>query len=104
MTNPVETQLTRPYNMMFAFRILFALVALVGFAAHAQPVKEGAEPVKPTAPERNDDSDRQQRRALLRASLKSLQDNTLARETEPYPTRQLSEQARADLRRQVRQQ
>ena len=104
MTNPVKTQLTIANDMMFAFRILFACAALIGPVAQAQAVKAATERVQLAAPEKNDDSDRQQRRALLRASLKSLQETTLAREAEPYPARQLSEQARADLRRQVRQQ
>lgn len=90
--------------MKFASRIVFALVALLGLAAFAQSTKEAVEPVKPAAPEKNEDSDKQTRRALLRASLKSQQETTLVRDTSPYAARQLSEQERADLRRQLREQ
>jgi len=90
--------------MMFAPRVLYALAALLALAAFAQSAKETVEPVKPVVHEKTFDADAQQRRALLRASLKSQPETPLARETTPYATRQMSEQERADLRQQLRRQ
>jgi hypothetical protein len=49
-------------------------------------------------------SDIQQRRALLRASLKSQSEAAAGRDAPANPSRLLSAQERADLRQQLRQQ
>ena len=90
--------------MTFAPRAFYAPAALLALAAVAQPSKESVEPAKSTVDEKTTDADAQQRRALLRASLKSQPDNHSARESAPDATRQMSDQDRADLRQQLRQQ
>ena len=91
--------------MMFAPRIIYSLLALLAVAAVAQPAKEAVEPAaKAEAREPARDTDVQQRRATLRASLKSQPEVAMAREAPPNPVRLLSDQERADLRQQLRQQ
>ncbi len=87
---------------MFALRIFYGLMALLALAAFTLPTKPTLEPtrVEPREPVR--DADTQQRRALLRASLKSQPEVALVRE--PPAGRLLSDQERADLRQQLRQQ
>ncbi|MES2582499.1 MAG: hypothetical protein V4627_07265 [Pseudomonadota bacterium] len=90
--------------MTFALRIVYGLLALLALAAFAQPGKDAVEPVKVEAREPARDPDLQQRRALLRASLKSQPEVVLAREAPVNAGRHLSDQERADLRQQLRQQ
>lgn len=89
---------------MFAPQVFRASAALLALAAVAQPSKETVEPAKSVAGEKTVDADSQQRRALLRASLKAQPDFALVRDSSPLVARQLSEQERADLRQQLRQQ
>ena len=89
---------------MFAPRVYYAPAALLALAAVAQPSKETVEPAKSAAGEKTVDADMQQRRALLRASLRAQPDITLVRDSTPFVARQLSDQERADLRQQLRQQ
>lgn len=90
---------------MFAPRIIYGLLALLAATAVAQPVKETVEPAKAEAREPARDADvQQQRRAMLRASLKSQPEVALAREAPVNAVRLLSAQERADLRQQLRQQ
>lgn len=90
--------------MMFAPRAFYAPAALLALAAVAQPSKETVEPAKSTVGEKTSDADTQQRRALLRASLKAQPDVTVVRDSSPNLVRQLSDQERADLRQLLRQQ
>jgi hypothetical protein len=91
--------------MMFASRVIYGLLALLALAAFAQqPAKEAAEPAKAEPREPVRDADVQQRRALLRASLKSQPEVAMAREAPATSARLLSDQERADLRQQLRQQ
>ena len=89
---------------MFAPQVFRASAALLALAAVAQPSKEAVEPAKSVAGEKPVDADTQQRRSLLRASLKAQPDFTSVRDSIPSVARQLSEQERADLRQQLRQQ
>ena len=89
---------------MFAPRIIYTLLPMLAVATSAQPAKEALEPVKLEAREPVRDADVQQRRALLRASLKSQAELALAREAPTSSVRLLSAQERADLRQQLRQQ
>ncbi len=91
--------------MMFALRIVYGLLALLALAAFAQPTKDAVEPVKVGArepPAR--DPETQQRRALLRASLRTQPEVVLAREAPTNAGPLLSDQERADLRQQLRRQ
>ncbi|QTN29017.1 hypothetical protein HZ993_04000 [Rhodoferax sp. AJA081-3] len=89
---------------MFAPRVVYAFLAMVAHGANAQPTPEAAEPTRAETREPARESDTQQRRALLRASLKSQPDVAFARaNTSPVP-RQMSDRERADLRQQLRQQ
>lgn len=90
--------------MTFALRIIYGLLALLALAAFAQPPREGVEPTKVEVREPVRETDTQQRRALLRASLRSQPEVSLARETPANNGRLLSDQDRADLRQQLRQQ
>lgn len=93
--------------MTFALRIVYGLLALLALAAFAQPTKEAAEPAKIEVREPVRDTDtqqQQQRRALLRASLRSQPEVALVREAPATAGRLLSDQERADLRQQLRQQ
>jgi hypothetical protein len=90
--------------MMFAPRIIYSLLPLLAVAAYAQSAKDALEPVKAEVREPGRDADVQQRRAMLRASLKSQPEVAMAREAQTHPTRLLSAQERADLRQQLRQQ
>lgn len=90
--------------MMFAPRIIYSLLPLLAVAASAQSAKDAVEPAKAEVREPARDADVQQRRAMLRASLKSQPEVAMARETQPNAVRLLSDQERADLRQQLRQQ
>jgi hypothetical protein len=88
---------------MFALRIFCGSVAMLALAAFTQPTQPAlleSTRVDPREPVR--DAETQQRRALLRASLKSQPDVAVVRET--TTGRLLSDQERADLRQQLRQQ
>jgi hypothetical protein len=106
-----EHPITSTPNMTFALRIVYGLLALLALAAFAQPTKEAAEPAKVEVREPVRDTDtqqQQQRRALLRASLRTQPqpqpEVALVRETSTNAGRLLSDQERADLRQQLRQQ
>jgi hypothetical protein len=90
--------------MMFAPRIIYSLLPLLAVAASAQPAKDAVEPVKAEVREPARDAEVQQRRAMLRASLKSQPEVAMARAAQTNPTRLLSAQERADLRQQLREQ
>lgn len=90
--------------MMFAPRIVCTLAVLLAPFAFAQPVQEPRESVQRVAHQSLHDADSQQRRAMLRASLRSQPDIDLARDAAPQPPRLMSDQKRADLRQQLRQQ
>ena len=90
--------------MMFAPQVFYASAALLAIAAVAQPSKETVEPAKSVAGEKPVDADSQQRRAHLRASLRAQPNFTVVRDSGPLVVHQLSEQERADLRQQLRQQ
>jgi|GEM_PF-2367262 hypothetical protein len=89
---------------MFVPRVVYACMALVALVANAQPAPEAGEPAKAENREPGRESDTQQRRAMLRASLKSQPDVTLARANTNFAPRQMSERERAHLRQQLRQQ
>lgn len=89
---------------MFAPRVVCAFMALPVLAAHAQPAPEAGEPTRAEIREPVRENDTQQRRALLRASLKSQPDVALARASTGPAARQMSDRERADLRQQLRQQ
>lgn len=94
--------------MMFALRTLYGLMALLALAAFAQPMREGreiAEPAKPEVREPARDAETQQRRALLRASLRTQPEvAVVVREAPANGARLLSDEERASLRQQLRQQ
>ncbi len=90
--------------MMFALRIVYGLPALLALAAFAHPNKEPVEPAKLEPRETVRDIETLNRRALLRASLRAQPEVTLAREVPPHAGRLFTDQERADLRRQLRQQ
>nr|WP_295776738.1 hypothetical protein [Rhodoferax sp.] len=90
--------------MMFAPRIIYSLLPLLAIAASAQSAKDAVEPIKAEAREPARDADVQQRRAMLRASLRSQPEVALVREAPVNSVRLLSAQERADLRQQLRQQ
>lgn len=89
---------------MFAPRLVCAFIAQVALVANAQPTPlvGGQAAAETRGPGR--ESDIQHRRATLRASLKSQPDVALARATTNLVPRQMSDQERADLRQQLRQQ
>ncbi len=91
--------------MMFAPRIVYGPLALMGLAAFAQPTQEATQPpAKVAVREPVPDADTQLRRALLRASLRAQPDEALVGADRVKGGRLLSDQDRADLRRQLRQQ
>lgn len=90
--------------MMFAPRMTYGLLALLAIAAVAQPAKEPVQLAKAEVHEPVRDADGQQRRAMLRASLKSQAEVAVAQEATGNSVRLLSAQARADLRQQLRKQ
>ena len=90
--------------MTFAPRYIYVFLPLLADAAFAQTGKDAAEPAKVEAREQARDTEVQQRRAMLRASLKSQPQVALARESPSNSVRLLSAQERADLRQQLRQQ
>lgn len=93
--------------MILAPRIIYGLMtltAVAAMAALAQPAKDTVEQAKAEPRERAPEADLQQRRAMLRAALKTQPEVALARETPGNPSRLLSDQERADLRQQLRQQ
>lgn len=90
--------------MMFAPRIVCTLAVLLAPVAFAQPAQEPQESAQRVTHQSLHDTDSQQRRAMLRASLRSQPDNALAREAAPQAPRLMSDQKRADLRQQLRQQ
>lgn len=99
-----KTPTTSPLkNMMFAHRIVYGLSALLAFTAFAHPTKEATEPSKLEIRETVRDTETLNRRALLRASLRS-QPVALVQEAPANAGRLLTDQKRADLRRQLQQQ
>lgn len=90
--------------MMFAPRVVCTFVALLAPAAFAQSTREPGEPIQRVVHQSLRDTDSQQRRAMLRASLKSQPDNAFARDATPQAPRLMGDQERADLRQQLRQQ
>jgi hypothetical protein len=91
-------------NTPFAPRFLFGLLSLLALAVDAQPTKESLDLAGAEVREPMRGSDIQQRRALLRASLKSQSEAAAGRDAPANPSRLLSAQERADLRQQLRQQ
>lgn len=90
--------------MKFASRIIYGLLPMLAAAAVAQPAKQAVDPVKTEARDPTRDADVQQRRATLRASLKSQPEVAVTRDAPTNSVRLLSAQERADLRQQLRQQ
>ncbi len=93
--------------MILAPRIVYgflALTAVAAVAAVAQPAKVTVEQAKAEPRETARKVDQQQRRALLRAALKTPPEVAMAREAPASPSRLLSDQERADLRQQLRRQ
>lgn len=89
---------------MYALPIVYIPLALLPLVAFAQPTREMTEPTKVEIREPVRDADTKQRRAQLRASLKAQSEMALVRNTQAHTGRLLSDQERADLRRQLRQQ
>lgn len=86
-------------------RSLSLFVALLVVSAYAQPARELPEPPRAEPREPSPDAHAQQRRAMLRASLRvQLDSSSLAREAPLPSARLLSDQERAELRQQLRQQ
>lgn len=90
--------------MMFAPRIVYTLAALMAPVAFAQSAQEPRESVQRAGHQSLRDTDPQQRRAMLRASLRSQPDSPPARDASAQASRMMSDQKRADLRQQLRQQ
>ena len=91
-------------NMMLALPIVYVPLALLPLVAFAQPTREIAEPTKVEIREPVRDAHTQQRRAQLRASLKAQSEMAMLPHTPAHTGRLLSDQERAVLRRQLRQQ
>ena len=89
---------------MLTLRTVCGILCLVITVADAQSEKEPNEPAKFSAGEPAQDADVQQRRASLRATLKSQMELVTKREGPAGSERQLSVQERADLRQQLRHQ
>ncbi len=89
---------------MVKSHIFYGLMGLFVGCASAQAAKEPVDVVKVAANESAPVIDLQQRRAALRAMLKSQPDGTAMRDMPPLAARQLSAQERADLRQQLRKQ
>lgn len=85
-------------------RSISLFVALWVATAYAQPTRETPEPVRAEAREIQLDALAQQRRAMLRASLRAQPEVALVREAPAPAARLLSDQERAELRQQLRQQ
>jgi hypothetical protein len=85
-------------------RVVCSLLFVVGAAVFAQSQPQAVEPAKAASAEADRNSDAQQRRASLRATLKSLPEGVGKAERLAVSERQLSAQERADLRQQLRQQ
>lgn len=90
--------------MMFASRAVYASLALLAPVAFAQSAQEPGEPARHLVHQSVRDADSQQRRATLRASLKSPHDSALAPDGAPRTPPLMSDQKRAVLRQQLRQQ
>lgn len=89
---------------MLKSRVVCGCVGLLAAVAMAQAGKEPAEPAKAGTSETVRDTDSQQRRSSLRATLKSQTDVAMKSEARAPSERQLSAQERAELRQQLRQQ
>ncbi|MES2948406.1 MAG: hypothetical protein V4858_07685 [Pseudomonadota bacterium] len=89
---------------MVKSHIICGLMGLLAGGVSAQPAKEPVAMLKVAANESAPAVDVQQRRAALRAMLKSQHDGTAMREMPSLAERQLSAQERADLRQQLRKQ
>lgn len=89
---------------MLKSRVVCGCVGLLAAVAMAQAAKVPAEPVKPGTSETVRDTDSQQRRSSLRATLKSQTDVAMKSEARAPSGRQLTAQERAELRQQLRQQ
>lgn len=89
---------------MSKLHIVFGTLGVFAAVAFAQSARGGMEPAKPEATASVHDADIQQRKASLRASLRSQLDGAGKREAASISLHQLSDQERADLRRQLRQQ
>ena len=85
-------------------RMVFCPLILGGAGVFAQTSSPGMEPAKAASAEWERNADTQQRRASVRATLKSLPDGIIKTEKLAASERQLSPQERADLRQQLRQQ
>ena len=90
--------------MMLSLPIVYVPLALLPLVAFAQPTWEIAEPTKVEIREPVRDAHTQQRRAQLRASLKAQSEMAMLPNTPAHTGRLLSDQERAVLRRQLRQQ
>nr|WP_315490781.1 hypothetical protein [uncultured Rhodoferax sp.] len=90
--------------MMFSPRIVCTFTALLAPVAFAQSAQVPGDSTQQVAHLSLRDADSQQRRAMLRASLRSQPENLLARETATAASRMMSDQKRADLRQQLRHQ
>ena len=89
---------------MFALRTVSGLLAMAVLAAIAQPTREGTVPARIEVRDPVRDADTQQRRALLRASLRAQSEVPLARDAPASHGRLLTDRERAHLRQQLRQQ
>lgn len=83
--------------------IVFGVLGVFAAVACAQPSR-AVEPSKTAATAPAHDADAQQRKASLRASLKSQVDGSGKRDATGVSVHELSAQERADLRQQLRQQ
>lgn len=84
--------------------IVFGVLAVFATVACAQPSRGVMESAKNETTAPAHDADAQQRKASLRASLKSQLDGSGKRDATSVSPHELSAQERADLRQQLRQQ
>jgi hypothetical protein len=84
--------------------IVFGVLGVFAAVAAAQPVRGSMESAKTEATAPVHDVDLEQRKASLRASLKSQTDGAGKREAATISLHELSARERADLRQQLRQQ
>jgi hypothetical protein len=84
--------------------IVYGLLGLLSAAALAQPAAESTTPANARTGDPARAAEVQQRRAALRATLKSQPEAAAKPEAVTYSLRQLSAQERAQLRAQLRQQ
>lgn len=89
---------------MSKLHIVFGVLAVFAAISSAQPVRGGVDAAKTGATTPVHDADLEQRKASLRASLKSQPDASRKREAVTISPHEMSVQERADLRQQLRQQ